>query len=144
MTLSCPTGMKVAGFTLDERSVPARAVRSVGFREAIFGYSTSARIHIDPGPEPVAFELVSGILCRTPDASGSIAENPRKLQRGERRGHICVDEEKLSGSPGVGFRGYLHRGQPVAIKRRSASGTWTQIVSDFGQKGWVRTTALCH
>jgi hypothetical protein len=144
ITLSCPTAMKFAGYTQPAQYVPPKAVTSIGPRDAIPGYSASARIRIDPGAEPVAFEVNVGILCRTPDASGSIAEHPRKLRRGERRGRICVDAEKLSRMPGYGFEGYVHRGQPVAIQRRSKSGAWTRIVSDYGQKGWIRTSALCR
>jgi hypothetical protein len=144
VTLSCPTGMKFASYTQPAQYVPPKAVRSIGPRDAIPGYSTSAAIRIDPGAEPVAFDVSVGILCRTPDAHGSIAEHPRKLHKGERRGRVCVDAEKLSRTPGLGFETYVYRGQPVAIQRRSASGTWTRIVSDDGQKGWVRTGALCH
>ena len=144
VTLSCPTGMKFASYTQPAQYVPPKAATSIGTRDAIPGYSTSARIRIDPGAEPVAFDVNVGIVCRTPDASGSIAEHPRKPHRGERRGRVCVDFEKLSRTPGYGFIGYVHRGEPLAIQRRSASGRSTRVVSDFGQRGWVRTSALCH
>jgi len=39
---------------------------------------------------------------------------------------------------------YVHRGQPMAIQRRSASRAWTRVATDFGQTGWVRTSALCR
>jgi hypothetical protein len=144
VTLSCPTTMKFAGAAMPPPVVPMKAVTGIGIRDTIFGYSTSSRMQFDPGAEPVAFDFSYGMLCRTPDANGSVAEHPRRLHRGERLGHICVDAEKLSRTPGYGFMTYVHRGEPVAIQRRSASGRWTRIASDFGQTGWVRTRALCH
>ena len=144
VTLSCPTGMKLAGFAQPAQYVPPKATTGIGIRDSIFGYSPSGKIQVDAGPEPVAFDLTTGILCRTPDANGSIAEHPRKLHRGERRGRICVDAEKLSRTPGLGFMTYVYRGEPMAIQRRNKSGRWTRVATDFGQTGWVRTSALCH
>jgi len=145
VTLSCPSAMKFASYTQPPQYTPPKAVGAIGTaRDTISGYSSSGRIQFDAGAEPVAFDVSVGILCRTPDANGSIAEHPRKLHRGERRGRICVDAEKLSRTPGLGFETYVHRGQPMAIQRRSASRAWTRVATDFGQTGWVRTRALCH
>ncbi len=145
VTLSCPSAMRFASYTQPPQYTPPKAVGSIGTtRDTIPGYSSSGRIQFDAGADPVAFDISVGILCRTPDANGSIAEHPRKLHRGERRGRICVDAEKLSRTPGNGFMTYVHRGQPMAIQRRSASRAWTRVATDFGQTGWVRTRALCH
>jgi hypothetical protein len=42
------------------------------------------------------------------------------------------------------FLVYANRGQPLAVQRRSASGTWTRVVLDHGVGGWLRTSPLCR
>jgi hypothetical protein len=70
LTLSCPPGMKVAGFQALERPHEATVV----------------------------------LLCRRPDAIGSIVANPRLPRHGETPGRVCANTEYLRRSAGAHLR----------------------------------------
>jgi hypothetical protein len=38
----------------------------------------------------------------------------------------------------------VFRGQPLSIKRRSASGRWAQVISDTRNQGWLKARSLCR
>ncbi len=141
VTLSCPPGMKVAGFQNPEQRFPL----SYGLtKDTIFGYSTRGRISFGRAVLPRAYEATVGLLCRRPDANGSIVDNPRVPRRGEQPGRLCATREHLYHSPGKVFVGTVDKGQPLSIQRRSASGRWVRVVTDARSAGWVRASALCR
>jgi RNA polymerase sigma factor (sigma-70 family) len=141
VTLACPPGMKVAGFQAPEQRFPLSYGLS---KDTIFGYSTRGRIGFGRTILPRRYDATVGLLCRRPDANGSIVANPRLPQHGERPGRLCADREYLYHSPGQTFVGTVDRGQPLSIQRRSASGTWVRVVTDARDAGWLRASALCR
>ena len=151
VTLPCPEGMKLGSLQLPMGELPLRAL---GYAKgSIPGYSTSATIKIGHRGLERALEFTIGIDCRRPDRYGSISPDNRRfaaaLERGERRlGRVCTasDGIHLRGAPGGRTQDYISRGAPLAIQRRSRSGTWTLVVPDGPARertGWMRTAELC-
>lgn len=85
-----------------------------------------------------------GVVCKQPDADGSVVANPRRAGAGERAGRICTDSENVLRSPGKVYLGAVTFGDQVVVRRRSASGDWTEIITEFRLRGWVRTASLCR
>ena len=141
--LSCPSGTKYYTMAFREQNPPALRLNPPP-NGPIPGQSTDVRIEMTNAVLPRSYVATIAIVCRRPDAGGSVIPNARQAQAGERPGRVCAREEKVSRSPGAGFQTYAHRGQPVAIQRRDASGKWTRVVLDNGVGGWLRTSALCH
>jgi hypothetical protein len=141
VTLACPAGMKVAGLQDPERRGPLSTQLSKG---TIIGFSTRARIDFGRTILPRSYDVTVGVLCRRPDANGSIVHNPRLPHPGEQPGRVCVSTEYLYHSPGRLFVGTVFRGQPLSITRRSASGRWARIITDARSEGWLKVGALCR
>lgn len=97
MTLACPADMKVAGLQDPEQRFPLGYGLSKG---TIIGFSTRARIDFGRAILARSYDATVGVLCRRPDASGSIVDNPRLPRRGERPGRVCARTEYLYRSPG--------------------------------------------
>ena len=146
VTIPCPKGMKYYSLDFVNRELPGN-INPVGDQTP--GQSSSITYALRHAPtRPAVFTLA--IACRRPDQYGSMFADTRvfrrALKRGERRlGRICSRYSHLSmfDAPGGTRSSAVFRGAPVAIQRRSRSGTWTRIVSDFGDKGWIRTSDLC-
>ena len=143
VTLSCPSGTNYYTMAFREQNPPALRLNPPP-NGPIPGHSTDVRIEMTNAVLARSYVATIAIVCRRPDAGGSVIPNARQAQAGERPGRVCAREEKVSRSPGAGFQTYAHRGQPVAIQRRDASGKWTRVVLDNGVGGWLRTSALCH
>jgi RNA polymerase sigma factor (sigma-70 family) len=141
VTLACPADMKVAGLQDPEQRFPLSYGLSKG---TIIGFSTRARIDFGRAILPRSYDATVGVLCRRPDANGSIVDNPRLPRRGEQPGRVCARTEYLYRSPGRLFVGTVFRGQPLSIQRRSASGRWARVVTDARNEGWLKAGALCR
>jgi RNA polymerase sigma factor (sigma-70 family) len=141
VTLACPSGMRVAGMQDPEQRFPL----TYGLSHAtIIGWSTGGRIDFGRTLLPRSYDATVGLLCRRPDANGSIVANPRLPRAGERPGRVCADTEYLYRSPGQLFVGTVFRGQPLSIQRTSASGRWARVVTDARDAGWLKAAALCR
>jgi hypothetical protein len=140
VTLAGARGMRVAGLQAPEQRFPLSYGLSKG---TIIGASTRARIDFGRAVLPRDEVATVGVLCRRPDASGSLSSAPRKPRPGERAAKVCAASAYLYRSPGRLFVGTVFRDQPVAVQRRSRSGKWALVVSDIHIKGWVRASALC-
>jgi hypothetical protein len=141
VTLTCPTGMKVAGLQSPEQRFPLGYGLSKG---SIIGYSNRARIDFGRTILSRPHDATVGLLCRRPDANGSIVDNPRLPQRGETPGRLCATKEYLYRSPGKIFVGTVDKGQPLSIQRRSTSGRWARVITDARNAGWLRVSGLCR
>ncbi len=141
VTLACPRGMKVAGMQDPEQRFPLSYGLSKG---SIIGYSNRGRIDFGRAILPRSYEATVGLLCRRPDANGSIVDDPRLPQRGETPGRLCATKEYLYRSPGKTFVGTVDKGQPLSIQRRSASGKWARVITDARNAGWLRVSGLCR
>lgn len=146
LTIPCPAGMRLAGMQMPELRVPRLAL--VLSKESIPGHSTSARIEIVHTGLKRSYDVTVGISCRRPDATGSIAQDPRKLAPGERLGHVCTDGTgvNIRDAPNGRPLGFATRSAPVAIQRRDASGRWTRVALDtrLEVEGWIRTSDVCR
>ncbi len=141
VTLACPSGMRVAGLQDPEQRFPL----SYGLSDAtIIGFSTRGRIDFGRALLPRSYDATVGLLCRRPDANGSIVDDPRLPREGERPGRVCADKPYLYRSPGTTFAGTAFRGQPLSIQRVSASGRWVRVVTDARAAGWIEADALCR
>jgi RNA polymerase sigma factor (sigma-70 family) len=140
VTMGCPTGMKVAGLQAPEQRFPLSYGLSKG---TVIGYSTRANIYFGRAILPRDYDVTVGVLCRRPDANGSIADNPRTTKAGEQAGRVCDASAYLYRAPGKMFVGTVFKGQPVSILRRDDSGAWARVVSDTHNKGWIKVSALC-
>jgi RNA polymerase sigma factor (sigma-70 family) len=140
VSLACPPGMKVAGLQVPEQDFPATYGLSP---DSVNRVSTKARIDFGAAILPHDYDVTVGLLCRVPDANGSIVANPRLPQRGERPGRVCARSAYLYHAPRRLFVGTAFRNQPVSIQRASASGRWTRVVTDSRNAGWLKTSQLC-
>ena len=87
--------------------------------------------------------MTVGLLCRRPDARGSIASDARRTQPGEQAARVCAATAYLYREPGRLFTGTMFKGQPLSIARRSRSGAWARVITDTRNRGWVEVGALC-
>jgi hypothetical protein len=141
VTLACPAGMRVAGLQAPEQDFPT----SYGpAKDTTLHFSTRARIDFGRTILPRSYDVTVGVQCRRPGAGGSLADNPRLPLRGEQARRVCARTDYLYRSPGRLVVGTLFGGQPVSIKRRSASGRWAQVISDTRSQGWLKAGSLCH
>lgn len=140
VSMGCPAGMKVAGLQAPEQRFPLSYGLSKG---TVIGYSTRADVYFGRAILPRDYDVTVGVLCRRPDANGSIADNPRTTQAGEQAGRVCDSSAYLYRAPGKTFVGTVFKGQPVSILRRDDSGEWARVVSDTRNKGWIKVSALC-
>ena len=141
VTLACPPAMKVAGLQAPEQRLPLSYGLSKG---TTIGFSTRARIDFGRAVLSRDYDVTVGVLCRRPDARGSIADDPRTTRRGEEAGRVCVSSAYLYREPGRLFVGTVFKGQPLSIVRRDDSGKWARVITDTRNRGWIEVGALCE
>jgi RNA polymerase sigma factor (sigma-70 family) len=141
VTLACPEPMRVTGLQAPEQDFPLSYGLSKG---TVLHFSRRARIDFGRAILPRSYDVTVGVLCRRPGASGSLADNPRLAGKGEQAGRVCVSSDYLYLEPGRLVVGTVFRDQPLAIRRRSASGRWVRVVSDIHSTGWLRASSLCR
>ncbi len=148
VTIACPDQMRYAGMVEPQRR---GLLDWQPTRETIPGHSPKARIDLSQRDTSRAVKGTIGIICKRPYSNGSINED-RKLRPGERLAHVCTRRVQVNvfRSPGRGHLTALFGGEPVAIRRRSASGRWTFVAHDSNpidpiaaRPGWIRTSELC-
>jgi hypothetical protein len=140
LRLSCPGRMRAVGLAVPDRElgVPYRFTPPPDGRSRF----VVVKFEDDILAQPLRTRL--GIVCKQPDAQGSVIANPRRARAGETAGRICVAQENVLRSPGRIYLGSVGFGDQVVVRRRSATGTWTRITTEFRLTGWVRTAALCE
>jgi len=85
------------------------------------------------------------ILCRAPDARGSIvAGSPLTAAptTGTTLRRVRVERSELRVRPGGAAVGSVRFGQPVQALGRAMPTGWQRILTDTGDTGWVRTSVL--
>jgi len=95
VTLACPDGMKFAGL----QSPPGQRSGLGTAPDSIIGHSTRGTIRFLQGPDPPAFSTTIAIVCRRPDANGSLVRHPRLPRPGEQAGRVCSDSEQIYRPP---------------------------------------------
>jgi RNA polymerase sigma factor (sigma-70 family) len=141
VALPCPTGLHTADL-LPSAGAPVTATYAPG---STVGADTVGRLVVTPRDEITrATRVRVGILCKRPDREGSIvADDPGRV-RAARSGDaltIRVRSGYLHTSPDGPVAGSVRFGQPVR-QIGEPRGDWTRIVTDTGERGWVRSEAL--
>ena len=135
VVLACPPGMKVATFAEPEPQFPL----SYGlYPDTIPGHSTRARIVFGRAILPRDYDATVGVVCKRPDASGSIAENPRVTGPASRPAASATRRRSCTASRGGCSSRRSIRDQPLSIVRRDWSGAWALVISDMRSKGWIK------
>jgi RNA polymerase sigma factor (sigma-70 family) len=138
-TLSCPAGMRVAGLV----PVPG-ATRSHGFDAGtVVGASTSARIVLAPGAGAGAARATDvAILCRVPDARGSVRAAPGGAGGGGSVVvHACRRRAALTATRGGRVAGTVTAREPLVVLAGRAG--WLRVRTDAGARGWIRAGVAC-
>jgi RNA polymerase sigma factor (sigma-70 family) len=137
VTLACRSGLRVADLlTLPGAGAEYAAGTSIGATRTV-------RVLVHPRPG-ASWTRVS-VLCRAPDARGSlVARSP--LSAGGAAGrpirHVRVERSELLVRPHGAALGSVHFAQPVQPLGRATTGGWQRIRTDAGDTGWVRTAVL--
>ena len=93
-------------------------------------------------PRPGARTARITMLCKAPDATGSIvAGPPRATAAAGRAFRVRVRRAELFVHPGGAAVGSVRLGQPVRGVGAAARG-WRRIRTDTGATGWVRERVL--
>ena len=129
--ISCPDGMRAADL------LPPRAVTAGYVPPTVPGASRTATVAVSGR---AGTQATVGVLCRRPDATGSIVAGQAAAGHAARE-RICVAHAYLHARPGGATAGSVRRRQPVAILRER--GRWLLVRTDLGHRGWVTRGAVC-
>jgi hypothetical protein len=136
VTLPCPPGLRVADL------IGARGASASYAPGTVVGASRSARVIVAPRPGAAAAAAVVTVLCKRPDASGSIvAGTPQGRAASGSTLHVKVTRAELFQRPGGAAVGSVRRGQPVRASGDSRDG-WRKVTTDTGETGWVRANVV--
>jgi len=140
IALSCPAGSVVVGLARPQREVGL----GFSFDRVVTRLTSSVRLNFSGPPLPKRVRTRVALVCRRPTPDGSVLANPRPLQAGARAATVCATRSYIKHSPDRVVVGTVFSGEPVAARRVSASGKWTQITPEAAQPGWVLSSALCR
>jgi RNA polymerase sigma factor (sigma-70 family) len=132
VTLPCPAGTRVADL------IGARGASASYARGTVVGVSRSAAVIVQPRPGSKSARAVVTMLCKRPDATGSIVAGPP--HGGAASGftlHVKVMRAELFRRPGGAAVGSVRLGQPVRASGDPRDG-WRKVTTDTGETGWVR------
>jgi RNA polymerase sigma factor (sigma-70 family) len=136
VALSCPPGLRVADL------IGARGASASYAPGTVVGASRSARVIVQPRPGATTASAVVTVLCKKPDASGSIvAGTPQGRAAGEITLHVKVPRAELLQRPGGAAVGSVRLGQPVRTTGSGSRG-WRRVTTDTGETGWVRASVI--
>lgn len=136
VTVPCPKGLRVADL------LASRGASTTYAKGTIVGSSRSARVVVEPRPGPPGRTARVTVLCKAPDASGSIvAGRPMARAAGGARLRVRVDRAELFESPGGAAVGSVRRDQPVRAVGPVKNG-WRRVTTDTGATGWVRANVV--
>ena len=132
VTLPCPAGTRVADL------IGARGASASYAPGTIVGVSRSASVIVQPRPGSKVASAVVTVLCKRPDASGSIvAGTPQGRAASGITLHVKVTRAELFQRPGGAAVGSVRLGQPVRASGEPRGG-WRKITTDTGETVWVR------
>lgn len=137
LTMTCGPGLRVA----DLLALPgADAQYAPGTSP---GATRTVRVRVDAGPGVASTPV--GVLCKAPDADGSIVAKSR-LRAASAAGkpirRVRVERSELLVRPRGAALGSVRFAQPVQVLGRATTTGWQRIRTDAGVTGWVRTTVL--
>lgn len=135
LTLRCPGDLRAVDV------LPPRGARvTVTYAPtAVPGASASASLVLRPAPGARGRQVVLGVLCRRPDARGSVVAAPA-LGHGPNAvvARRALLRRRLNRRAAAGS---VRPGQPVSVVA-AARGDWVRVRADDGQRGWLPTSAL--
>jgi RNA polymerase sigma factor (sigma-70 family) len=132
VTLPCPAGTRVADL------IGARGASASYARGTVVGVSRSASVIVQPRPDSKVTSAVVTVLCKRPDASGSIvAGQPQGRAASGIALHVKVTRAELFERPGGAAVGSVRLGQPVRASGDPRNG-WRKVTTDTGATGWLR------
>ena len=136
--LRCPGTMRVAGL------VPAGGggVSHGLDPRTVVGASRSARVVLSgTGARAGASPVTVAILCRRPDARGSVRAHREAFGRGPVVFACRQRADLLARSSGNGAAGTVTRGQPLEVL--GTRGSRLRVRTDGGALGWLPTSVVC-
>jgi len=133
VTLPCPFGLRVAELL----ALPGASAFYA--RGTTPGASASARVRVQPAPG--AASTLVGVLCKKPDARGSIVARSR-LSASRPVVRVRVARSELLVRPGGAAVGSVRFEQPVQTLGSPTAAGWQRIRTDTGVTGWVRAKVL--
>ncbi|HET6508027.1 MAG TPA: sigma-70 family RNA polymerase sigma factor [Baekduia sp.] len=139
VALDCPAGMAVAG-VVPGRGGPARGLDP----DTPPGTSRRATIVLAASPRPAGGIVHLGVVCRVPDARGSLLAGPAAAFTAAaptRLRHVCRARIYLRSAPKGPTVGSVFRGQPLALQRRRDG--WVAVRTDAGARGWLPAAGVC-
>jgi hypothetical protein len=139
VALACPARSVVVGLAT------ARELGfALSFDRPVTQLTRAVRVRFSGAPLSTAVRTRVALVCKRPDAAGSVVVNPRRLRAGERPKTVCATSSYVKHSPGLVVVGTVYSGEHVAARRRSASGAWTQITTESNLRGWLSSPDLCR
>jgi hypothetical protein len=104
--------------------------------------SAVASVLVQPRPGSKATSAVVTVLCKRPDASGSIVAGTPQGRAASGTGlHVKVRRAELFQRPGGAAVGSVRLGQPVRASGDARHG-WRKVTTDTGETGWVRSRVV--
>jgi RNA polymerase sigma factor (sigma-70 family) len=136
LTLRCPVDLRAVDL------LPPRGARvTVTYAaSAVPGATDTATLVLRPAPTARGRQVVVGVLCRRPDAAGSVVATPAL---GHGPNALVARRSMQSRRPGGdAMTGSVRPGQPVTVVGASSRGRWLRVRVDDGQRGWVLASVL--
>jgi len=144
VVLRCPPGHRVADL-LPSQTGPLMPAYTAG---TVVGTSRVARVELSGGPLPRVSRVTVNVLCKRPDAAGSVRATPiyggtgaRAAGAGAGANAAVTAEAFVVAAPGSPATiTSVRRGQPVRVLERR--GGWARVRTDAGETGWVRGSVV--
>jgi len=133
IALACPPGLRVADL------IGARGASASYAPGTVVGVSRSAHVIVEPRTGAKTGQVT--LLCKAPDPSGSIVAGGGASAASGTPMKVIVARADLLQRPGGAAVGSVRLGQPVRTTGRMRNG-WLEIVTDTGERGWVRGSTL--
>jgi RNA polymerase sigma factor (sigma-70 family) len=143
--LPCPAGLRTADL-LPAAGAPATVTYAPS---SLIGTDRVARVVVEPRERSGRRQTVRvAVLCKRPDREGSIVA-PEPGRAGPRALAASAGDElrvtarraDLHESPAGAVVGSVRLGQPVDARGEARDG-WVPVVTDTGERGWLRTDAV--
>jgi RNA polymerase sigma factor (sigma-70 family) len=134
VTLPCPAGQRVADL------LAVRGATASYLPGTVVGSSRAAQVVVEP--QPGTSNTRVSVLCKAPDASGSIVAGSQKARAsGGALMHVQVTRTELLERPGGAAVGSVRRDQPVHAIGGVRDG-WRRVKTDTGATGWLPADAV--
>ena len=122
--------------------IGARGASASYARGTVVGVSRSASVLVQPRPDSKVTSAVVTVLCKRPDASGSIVAGRSQGRAASGVAlHVKVTRAELFERPGGAAVGSVRLGQPVRTSGERRDG-WRKVTTDTGETGWVRARVV--